>query len=207
MPSLRTFSLLKPEEMGALLNLTAFTCKKEKLKPYSFKLDFVHRPKGFTTIDSPLVGGNLFVWKTLLGTPFVGNARGKILFLEEIQENAPRMNRMLHHLEQAGGLKGVKAIVLGDFLDCPDTVAKSLPSIPENVSAEYLRHPPQELLKPIRALYPPHEALDYIFRSLGERTQIAVLKGVPAGHGPNYHPLFLGKKHQLKTTGELKLTT
>ena len=93
---------------------------------------------------------------------------------------------MLHHLEQSGGLKGVKAIVLGDFLDCNDTVLMT-----DN--------------KPIRKLYPADEALDYVFRLFGEKLQIPIWKNVPAGHGPRYHALSLGKRYQLGPQGKLSL--
>jgi muramoyltetrapeptide carboxypeptidase len=211
MPSLRTFSILKEKESGSLLNYLTHACnKEEKLYPTSCKLDWIYKPKTIKTVQAPLVGGNLAVWNSLLGTPYAGVAEKKILFFEEIQENIPRVNRMLHQLEQSGGLKGVEAIVLGDFLDCQDSVGQCLESpLPKNWSAEekaaFLRHPPKEVLGNIRKLYPPAESLDFIFRSLGERTRIPVLKGMPVGHGPNYFPLYLGKKHTLSMNGNFSI--
>jgi muramoyltetrapeptide carboxypeptidase LdcA involved in peptidoglycan recycling len=115
-----------------------------------------------------------------------------------------RINRMVHHLEQSGGLKGVKAIVLGDFLDCNDTVPQCLQHQPPNDLhfTEYLRHPPKEFMGPLRTAISSSEALDFVFSSLGERNQIAVYKGLPIGHGPNFHSISLGKKASLKKDGK-----
>ena len=208
MPSLRTFSLLKPTEWNTLQNLLGHTCSKEKVIPYEHGLTPVNLPKGFKGTEAPLVGGNLFVWNSLLGTPSQGNAKGKILFLEEIQENLGRINRMVHHLEQANGFKGTKAIVLGDFLDCYDSVPNCLKEAPgpNTPYQDFLRDPPASSMRPLRTVHHAGEGLDFVFRSLGERLNVAIFKGLPVGHGPNFHSLFLGKKHRLQKNGKFTLT-
>lgn len=207
MPSLRTFSLLKPAEWEGLTSLLSQATGSKKKSIASHSLTAVYLPKGFKEVEAPLVGGNLFVWNSLLGTKNAGSAKRKILFLEEIQENLGRMNRMLHHLEQAGGLKETRAIVLGDFLDCPDSVPLCLSEGPEATSdlEAYLRHPPNDKMVPLRKIYSTEAGLDYIFKDLGKRLEIAVFKGVPAGHGPHFHSLYLGKKHRLQRNGKLSL--
>jgi muramoyltetrapeptide carboxypeptidase len=204
MPSLRTFSLLKPEEWDSATALIGRACRNEKYKPSTYELDPIYVPKNFKGVQAPVVGGNLSVWNAMIGTKYAGNARGKILFFEEIQENVARINRMLHHLEQSGGLKGVKAIVLGDFLDCNDTVPQCLQKLPEaNVNfEEYLRHPPKEAMGLMRTPLSSAEALDFVFSSLGERNQIPVYRGLPIGHGPNFHSIQLGQKASLKKNGQ-----
>jgi muramoyltetrapeptide carboxypeptidase len=209
MPSLRTFSILPKEEWVPLKNmiLNGLSPKKARAE-YSHALSPIFLPKGFSKIDAPLVGGNFFVWNSLLGTKNAGNSRGKILFLEEIQENTGRINRFVHHLEQAGGIKGAKAIVLGDFLDCPDSVPMCLKETPAGKDLNsYLSNPPKDALKPLRTIHSSDAALDFIFKGLGERNQIAVFKGVPSGHGPNHQSLFLGKKHTLNKNGLFQLNT
>ena len=203
MPSLRTFSLLQPGEWNFLMDSIRHSCLKKPVYPVRFELEPVYLPKKFKNLEAPVVGGNLAVWNSLLGTPYVGNARGKILFFEEISENVARINRFVHHLEQAGGFKGVKAVVLGDFTDCNDTAPQVLQIKPNEDEhfEEHLRHPKNESLGFLRSLYEPWEALDFVFRSLGERNQIAVFKGLPIGHGKNHFSLSLGKKHQLKKDG------
>jgi muramoyltetrapeptide carboxypeptidase len=195
MPSGKTFPHLKPSEWTSVLEQLELATIGRKVGSLSAASSFsslkpVFLPKNTTAkkvITAPLVGGNFSVWNSLIGTPYAGNAKAKILFLEDIQENIARLNRMIHHLEQSGGFKGVKAIVLGDFLDCNDTVMKIND-------------------QPIRKLYPADEALDYIFRQLGERLQIPIWKNVPAGHGPNFHALSLGRKYSLNPQGKLILT-
>jgi muramoyltetrapeptide carboxypeptidase len=66
----------------------------------------------------PLVGSNLSVLTTLLGTPYQPNFTGAILFLEDINEYIYRVDRMLAHLKQAGALDALSGVVLGQFTDC-----------------------------------------------------------------------------------------
>ena len=212
MPSLRTFSVLEHEEWRILKALVFQSvspklAKKNEIITYSHLLTPVFVPKRFSSVEAPLVGGNFFVWNTLLGTKNAGNARGKILFLEEIQENVGRLNRFAHHLEQAGGLKSVRAIVLGDFLDCNDSVPQCLQNPPpDHVDlTEYLKNPPKSALTGLREVVPSNEALDFIFKGLGDRNKIPIFRGVPAGHGPNHHSLFLGQAHRLQKNGQFHL--
>lgn len=192
MPSNSVFTSLKDTEWKSILEQIETSLmgrKKTSVQASNFSgLIPVYLPKGVSKkpIIAPVVGGNLAVWNSMIGTPYAGNAKGKILFLEEIQENIPRINRMMHHLEQSGGLKGVKAILLGDFLDCHDSVMKVND-------------------RPIRKIYPSDEALDYVFRLIGEKLKLPVWKNVPVGHGPNYHAIGLGQKYSLDSKGNLKL--
>lgn len=66
----------------------------------------------------PLVGGNLSVFDTLIGTPFEPELKGRILFLEEVGEEPYRIDRWLTHLVLTGKLAGCAGIVLGKFHDC-----------------------------------------------------------------------------------------
>jgi muramoyltetrapeptide carboxypeptidase len=65
-----------------------------------------------------LVGGNLTVLQTLIGTPYLPNMDGAILFLEDIGEYIYRIDRMLAHFKQAGALSRLKGVILGQFTDC-----------------------------------------------------------------------------------------
>lgn len=68
-------------------------------------------------INAPMIGGNLHLIQVSLGTSWQINAQDKILFIEDINERAYRIDRVLAHLEQAGILKQAKAILFGDFVD------------------------------------------------------------------------------------------
>jgi muramoyltetrapeptide carboxypeptidase len=70
--------------------------------------------------EGPLVGGNLAVLASLLGTPFMPPLTGGILLLEDIGERPYRLDRMWTHLALAGAFRQVRGIVLGDFVDCEE---------------------------------------------------------------------------------------
>ncbi len=63
----------------------------------------------------PLWGGNLCVLVSLVGTPYLPQAQGGILFLEDVNEHPYRVERMLTQLLHAGILGRQKAILLGQF--------------------------------------------------------------------------------------------
>lgn len=69
-------------------------------------------------ITRPIVGGNLCMLTTLLGTPWQLDCNGKILLLEEIAEPAYKVQRMLKHLIYSGMLDGCRAIGLGSWSNC-----------------------------------------------------------------------------------------
>jgi muramoyltetrapeptide carboxypeptidase len=65
-----------------------------------------------------LVGGNLSIVVSLIGTPYDINSDGKIIFLEEIGEEPYRIDRMLTQMIQAGKFNTAKGIALGVFRKC-----------------------------------------------------------------------------------------
>lgn len=69
--------------------------------------------------EGPIVGGNLTVLTSLVGTPYALDGTGCILVLEDTGEDAYRIDRMLNQLWQSGLLSRVAAIAYGDFTDCP----------------------------------------------------------------------------------------
>ena len=65
-----------------------------------------------------LVGGNLSLITSTLGTSYEIDTRNKVLFIEEIGEYIYRIDRMLMHLYHAGKLDDCNGIIYGDFNDC-----------------------------------------------------------------------------------------
>lgn len=63
-----------------------------------------------------LVGGNLTCFQHLSGTPFMPAGGEKILFIEDINEPAYRVDRCLTYLKMIGVLDGFAGIILGKFL-------------------------------------------------------------------------------------------
>ncbi len=65
-----------------------------------------------------LLGGNLCLMSHLVGTPYLPDLRGAILFLEDIEEAYYRIDRMLTQLWLSGALAGVAGMAFGKFTGC-----------------------------------------------------------------------------------------
>lgn len=74
-----------------------------------------------------LVGGNLAVFTSLVGTEYFPDTRGGILILEDINEDVYRIDRMLRQLLQSDSISDIAGIAAGRFTkdgmeqgDCAD---------------------------------------------------------------------------------------
>lgn len=65
-----------------------------------------------------LTGGNLNLLAYSIGAPWEIDCRGKILFIEEVEEEPYKIDGMLTQLRNAGKLQECAGIVLGDFTNC-----------------------------------------------------------------------------------------
>lgn len=65
-----------------------------------------------------LTGGNLSLLQRSVGTFYEIETQGKILFLEDVEESIPAIDMMITHLEQAGLMKGIHGLLLGNFAAC-----------------------------------------------------------------------------------------
>jgi len=65
-----------------------------------------------------LVGGNLTLISTTMGTPFEIDTRGRILLLEDIDEQPYSIDRMLTQLRLAGKLDSAAGLVFGECYLC-----------------------------------------------------------------------------------------
>lgn len=68
--------------------------------------------------EGELVGGNLSIVVSLIGTPYDIDTKDKILFLEDVGEEPYRIDRMLTQLIQAGKFDDISGIALGVFKNC-----------------------------------------------------------------------------------------
>ena len=80
-----------------------------------------------------LVGGNLSLICATLGTPYAVEAKGNLLFLEDVHEAPYRIDRMLSQLRLAGILDSVNGVILGGFTTKSAKDAKAI----EGVLREY----------------------------------------------------------------------
>ncbi len=70
--------------------------------------------------EGPLLGGNLSVLTRLIGTKWMPDLRGAVLFLEDVGEQPYRLDRMWMHLKLSGLLEGVRGVVFGEFTGCDE---------------------------------------------------------------------------------------
>lgn len=62
-----------------------------------------------------LLGGNLSMLSTCIGTPYMPDLTGAILLIEDVGEAAYRVDRLLTHLGNCGILQRLAGIAAGDF--------------------------------------------------------------------------------------------
>ncbi|MEG1310617.1 MAG: LD-carboxypeptidase [Romboutsia sp.] len=110
---------------GSILKWDAFTYKslidtlnlKEKLiisNPRNEKI--VTIKPGYC--EGKVIGGNLSLIVSTIGSEYEIDTNGKILFIEEIGEPVYKIDRMLTQLGMSGKFSNCKGIIFGDFSDC-----------------------------------------------------------------------------------------
>src|SRR5699024_7483229 len=66
-------------------------------------------------VTGEIVGGNLSLLRSSIGTPYEIDLNGKILLIEDVGEPPYKIDSMLNQLILSGKLDHVKGIVIGDF--------------------------------------------------------------------------------------------
>ena len=90
-------------------------------KPVGTISEFVPRKVLKEGIASgPLIGGNLSSLRSVLGTPYEPDWRGKILFWEEYKTEPHNIDRMLCHLKLAGVLEKITGLISGNLTMCQE---------------------------------------------------------------------------------------
>ena len=119
-----------------------------------------------------LIGGNISLLASMLGSESQMNADGKILFIEEVGEYKYSMDRMLQSLKRAGFFKKCKGIIVGDISKIKSNSTKwgsSMEQLILDVVAEY---------------------------------DFPILFNFPAGHEPDNRSLILGRTIEMNVTKE-----
>ena len=84
-------------------------------------------------VRGPLVGGNLTVLASSLGTPWEIDTTGAILFIEEVSEQPYVIDRNLIQLREAGKLRSIVGVAIGQLVSCESE------RYPERSAQEVLR--------------------------------------------------------------------
>ena len=77
-----------------------------------------------------LIGGNLAMFCALLGTPYLPDVDGALLFIEDISEEPYRVDRLLTQLRLAGVLGRIVGLLVGSFsgAESPEAVLADHPA-------------------------------------------------------------------------------
>jgi muramoyltetrapeptide carboxypeptidase len=123
--------------------------------------------------EGELVGGNLSILYSLTGTPSDIETKGKILFLEDVDEYLYHLDRMMMNLRRSGKLTGLKGLVVGRFTDMKDN------EVPFGKDAhEIIRDAVKEYTYPVCFDFPAgHEKLN-VALYLGRKSKLIVDKEV-----------------------------
>lgn len=123
-----------------------------------------------------MVGGNLSILYSLMGSNAQIDCRGKILFLEDLDEYLYHIDRMLMNLERCGCFKDLKGLVIGSMTKMKDN------DIPWGKNA------------------------NQIIADITKEYTFPILYNFPAGHIQNNNALIFGKQVSLElnaTTSKL----
>lgn len=125
------------------------------------------------TAEGTLIGGNLSILYSLLGTDDEVNFQDTILFIEDLAEQLYHLDRILFAFKKAGVLSQIKGLIVGGMTDMKDT------AIPFGKSLEEIII---EHIKPYN---------------------IPLVFGFPAGHINDNRALVFGKKIKLEVSEEV----
>lgn len=117
---------------------------------------------------APLVGGNLTLLHTMLGSDTSINTDGKILFIEEIGEYKYHIDRMLQSLKRAGYFDNCKGLIVGD-----------ISRMRKNTTAW-------------------GTSVEQLILDVLEECDFPVLFGFPAGHEKDNRALILGRTVEME---------
>ncbi len=104
---------------------------------YQFKS---HSPNKVGQASGIVIGGNLSLLISALGSVSDPDYDGKILFIEDVSEYLYAIDRMMRTLKRAGKLKNLAGIMVGGFTDVKDNdipFGQTVPQIILDVVEEY----------------------------------------------------------------------
>lgn len=146
-----------------------FKILKGKEINYEFDSHFLNKPG---EVEAEVVGGNLSVLYSLLGSNSFPKLNTKILFIEDLDEYLYHVDRMMMALKRAGVFDDIKGVIIGSMSSMNDN------EIPFGKNAEQIIY---DVLK------------DYNF---------PLAFGFPAGHINDNRAIALGRKYKLTISND-----
>ena len=140
----------------------------------SYKID-THNMNRFGKATGTLVGGNLSILYSLLGSKSAIDCHDKILFLEDLDEYLYHIDRMMMNLKRCGCLENLKGIVVGGMTKMKDN------DIPWG-----------------------KDALE-IIQDITKNYKIPVIYNFPAGHIQDNRTLILGNNVSIDANAECSI--
>ena len=137
-----------------------------KTDQISFEANLLNR-KG--NADGILVGGNLSILYSLLGSDSQIDTKGKILFIEDLDEYLYHIDRMLLAMRLAGVFDKAHGLLMGDFSDLHDNTIADGQGIDNPFG--------QSIAEMVQTHWPQEKPIHW---------------GVPVGHGDQNESLVLG---------------
>jgi muramoyltetrapeptide carboxypeptidase len=174
------------ETLHAILG-TSMDFNEEKNKPSiaSFKKALFGEPLTYSVKESnynkmghvkgQLVGGNLSILQSLLGSKSSINTDNKILFIEEIGEYHYQIDRMLYALKRAGYFDNCKGLIVG-----------GMTKIRKNTT-------------------PWGQTIEELILDITKEYDFPILFDFPAGHDVENNALILGREVDLYVTKEFSV--
>jgi muramoyltetrapeptide carboxypeptidase len=116
----RTISQLSPETFDSPDRKLLLKIITGKTVEHTFKklIPLNQHAQKDLTMKGEIIGGNLRILQSSLGTTWELKAKGKILFIEDVAERGYSIDRMLEQMIQAKIIdKNLKAVIFGDFTE------------------------------------------------------------------------------------------
>ena len=129
-----------------------------------------HKMNRIGQIEGEIVGGNLSVLHSMIGSNTFPDVEGKILFIEEVDEYIYHIDRMMHALKRAGKLEHLKGLIVGGLTQIHDN------SHPFGMTVE-------EVIGEAVSVYDYPVCFDF-----------------PAGHLDDNRAVFFGQKTRVEVT-------
>lgn len=128
-------------------------------------------------VEGDLIGGNLTILLTMLGSDSQLKTDGKILFIEEIGEYKYHIDRMLQSLKRAGYFTNLKGLIVGDMTN-----------IKKNTTVW-------------------GTSIEQLILDATSEFDFPILFGFPAGHEPDNRAMIMGRKVKMEVTDNLSKVT